>query len=144
MTIDENQSLVRLGTQPPFLQPARRWLTATNELRATVFALLLAQHGQFDGVERLLAQRSEPLRAQEDRVLMDPLLTGIALSRDAKYVPFLRQLTDTMTQPYDWQKILRALKEMTGSEAQSLRLEVNKMISHASGTAIPIKTVEIK
>src|SRR5262249_2357054 len=118
---------------------ARRWLVATNELRAAVFALLLAQHGHFDGMERLLAQRREPTRGQEDRVLLDPLLTGIALSRDAKYVPFLRQLMETTAQPYDLQKIQRALNGMKSSEAQALRVELNKKISQANGTPIQVR-----
>jgi hypothetical protein len=134
----EDRPLVTLASQPPFLEPARHWLIATNELRASVFALLLAQHGQFDGLERLVAQRPETPRGPEDRVLLDPLLTGIALSHDAKYTPFLRRVTETMTQPYDLQKIVRALKGMTSADARALRLEVNKGIRQGGGKPMEV------
>ena len=68
-------------------------MTASNEVVRAVFALLLAQHGEFDGVDLLVAQLPEN-SPNKFTTLPDTLLTGIALSRDTKYIPALRRLME--------------------------------------------------
>jgi len=64
--------------------------------------------------------------------LPEALLAGIALSRDTKYIPYLRRLMDRTQQDWDLRKILRALKGMSGPEARQLRVDVNKRMRTAS------------
>jgi hypothetical protein len=110
---------------------ARRRLASAGEVeRGITFALLLAQHGEFDGIDRVLA-RSPERDDDTSEVLPDAFLAGIALSRDAKYLPFLRRLTDRTQQEWELRKILRALKGMTGAEARQLRVDLNKRMRTA-------------
>jgi hypothetical protein len=123
--VNEDRPLRPLETKPAYLEAARRWLKATNAEVIMPFALLLAQHGEFDGVERLIEMRQER-REDKLQVLPDPLLTGIALTQNAKYIPLLRSLMDATRNDFELRKILRALKGMTGPEARQLRVDVNK------------------
>jgi len=131
-SINEDRPLAALDNKPAYLEQARRRLSSTNESETVTFALLLAQHGEFDGLDRLLAQ--SPAREDDSRgSAPDALLAGIALSRDAKYLPFLRRVMEKTQQDYELRKILRALKGMTGPDARQLRVEVNKRMRSASG-----------
>jgi hypothetical protein len=95
---------------------------------------LLAQYGEFDGLDRLIGQRPEPDRASE-RGSSDVLLAGIALSHDAKYLPALRRIMEATPNEWELRKILQALRGMTGPDARQLRLEINKRMRDATGSA---------
>jgi HEAT repeat protein len=127
-TSDE-RPLTTLENKPTFLPQARERLTATNAEASVGFALLLAQYGEFSGVDRLIAETNREKR----RDVSEAILTGIALSRDAKYLPALRQMTEALTDEWELRKILQALKGMTGPDARQLRLEINKRMRNASG-----------
>ncbi|HEX9046179.1 MAG TPA: hypothetical protein VF988_04070, partial [Verrucomicrobiae bacterium] len=104
------------------------WLASTNTAETIPLALLLAQYGEFDGVDRLAAQLSAQNGQLDNRTLY-ALLTGMALSHDAKYVPTLKQLA---AKNETWlRKILAAMKGMSGPEARQLRLDINKKIRNA-------------
>lgn len=123
----DDRPLTVLDGKPEFLKSARKWLSTTNANGTEVFALLLAQYGEFDGVDELVSRRTDQQmksRLQSDEVL----LAGIALSHDPKYVPVLRQISGRMQGEWDLRKILQALKGMTGPDARQLRLDINKRI----------------
>jgi HEAT repeat protein len=136
-SVSEARPLTPLETKPAYLESARKWLKATNAEVITPFALLLAQHGELDGVERLIEIRGE-LSDGKMQVLPDPLLTAIALTQNPKYIPLLRGLMDATANDYELRKVLRALKGMTGPEARQLRVEVNKRMR----TAVPGMSLE--
>jgi HEAT repeat protein/thioredoxin-related protein len=123
--LNEDRPLTTLESKPAFLEDVRRRLTSTNVQETVIFALLLAQHGEFDGVDQLVARKKE-LIEERDVVSADAVLTGIALSREAKYVPFLSALAEPMKNDWELRKILRAAKGMSGPEARQLRLDINK------------------
>jgi hypothetical protein len=136
VTVNEDRPLVALENKPAYLQRARRHLVSTVEVeKGIAFALLLAQHGEFDGMDRLMSQLPER-DDDKSETLPDALLAGIALSRDAKYLPFLRRLMERAQQDWDLRKILRALKGMTGTEARQLRVDVNKRMRTASAVRV--------
>jgi hypothetical protein len=97
------------------------------------FALLLAQYGEFEGVDRLVSQLAT-LNSEKDRSATDALMTGIALSRDAKYLPALKQMASVRHEEWDLRKVLSALKGMTGPDARQLRLEINKKLRSTGGS----------
>ena len=136
-SVTEARPLTPLETKPAYLESARKWLKATNAEVITPFALLLAQHGELDGVERLIEIRGE-LSESKTMALPDPLLTAIALTQNPKYLPLLRGLMEATRNDYELRKVLRALKGMSGVEARQLRVEVNKRMR----TAVPGMSVE--
>jgi len=96
-SINEERPLTMIETKPKYLDAARENLLATNGGVRVILALLLAQHGDFSGIDRLLARQSEP-DANKTATSTDALLTGIALSRDTKYISYLRGLIEQMQQ----------------------------------------------
>jgi hypothetical protein len=117
----EERPLQALDTKPPFLDQARSLLPSATADQMVALALLLAQHGEFDGVDRLLADGAD---AKPDG--SDAALAGIALSRDARYIPFLRRVTENASDERELRKVLRALRGMSGADARELRLEINR------------------
>ena len=131
---NDERPLSTLETKPAFLQQARTWLRATNTEETTAFVLLLAQYGEFEGVDRLIAQRTAMV-SDKEHSLADALLAGIALSHDPKYLPTLRQMAAARHDEWDLRKVLQALRGMTGPDARQLRLEINKQMRSASGAS---------
>jgi len=123
-TSDE-RPLTTIEPAPSFLPEVRKQLTGTNTFQLAASALLLAQYGDFSGVDKMIAQ---PAAADEERheSLPAAVLTGIELSRDAKYLPYLRRLVGTNKNEYDLRRLLRALRGMSGPDARALRMEINK------------------
>src|SRR5439155_9765055 len=134
---NEDRPLATLENKPPYLEHARRNLSTTNEQQKIIFALLLAQHGDFDGVDHLVAQQPEG-ESEKYMTTPDALLAGIGLSRDAKYLPFLRRLMQRTQQDYELRKILRAAKGMSGPEIRQLRMDVNKRMRTASASNVSV------
>jgi HEAT repeat protein len=135
-TINQNDQrpLTTLDSKPPYLAVARKWLAATAGKNSGAFAVLLAQFGEFDGVDKLVAQLPA-LNSDNDSRAADALLTGIALSHDTKYVPALQQVAAARHQDYELRKILQALKGMTGPDARQLRLDINKKLRNTGGSS---------
>jgi HEAT repeat protein/thioredoxin-like negative regulator of GroEL len=115
---------------PPFLDHARRRVTAGTPEEAAAPALLLAQYGDFSGLDRLLPAVSAEGNKHSD--LGNVVLAGISLSRDAKYLPVLKQMTAIVKENYEFTRLLQALKGMSGPEARELRLEINKRLRQTS------------
>ena len=134
-SLNDTRPLTPLDTKPAYLESARRWLKSTNAEAVTPFALLLAQHGERAGLERLIEIRGE-LSEDKSQVLPDSLLTAIALAQDPKYIPLLRGLMDATRNAYELQKLLRAIKGLTGPEARELRVELNKRMRTTGGTMV--------
>ncbi len=126
--------LSTLDGKPAFLPSARHWLAATNAAESVAFALLLAQYGEFDGVDRLATQLPT-LDTDRDQSLADALLTGIALSSNIKYLPALKQMASARNDPSELRKILSALKGLSGPDARQLRLDINRKIRDAGGSS---------
>jgi len=127
---DEQRPLVPLEGKPPYLDQARRRLADADNESAPIFMLLLAQYGQFDGLDRLIAGRAEDA-SKGDRELEESILTAIALSRDVKYLSYLRSAARSTKSSWELRKVLRALKGMPGPEARALRLEINRLMRNS-------------
>jgi len=134
-SLNDTRPLAPLESKPAYLESARKWLKSTNTEAVTPFALLLAQHGEQVGLDRLIELRAE-LSEDKAEVLPDPLLTAIALAQDPKYIPLLRGLTDAARNNYVIQKVLRAIKGMNGPEARQLRVELNKRMRATGATVV--------
>jgi hypothetical protein len=131
VNLNNERPLATLEGKPAFLeQAAKRAATAKGE-EAAPFVVLLAQYGQFDGLDRLLAQ-SGAAKANELNLLDEAILTGIALSQDAKYLPALRKMMAAQNNDYQLRKILQAMQGMRGAEARQLRLDINKKLRTAN------------
>jgi len=129
-SLNDSRPLTPLDTKPAYLESARKWLKSTNAEAVAPFALLLAQHGEPAGLERLIEIRGE-LSEDKAQVLPEALLTAIALAQDPKHLPLLRSFMDATRNTYELQKVLRAIKGLTGPEARQLRVDLNKRMRAA-------------
>jgi hypothetical protein len=132
---EDDRPVTVLESKPGFLPAAQKWLATTSGRESTPFALLLAQYGDFTGVDRLVAEMA-PSQADDDLSELYPVLAGIALSHDAKYVTALKQLAAAHNQDWTLRKILQALKGMSGPDARQLRLDINEQIRNHGNPAM--------
>jgi transposase len=79
----------------------------------------------------MIAQRTAAA-SNEESYSADALLAGIALSRDSRFLPTLRQMAAARHDEWELRKVLQALRGMTGPDARQLRLEINKQIRNAA------------
>ena len=124
---NNERPLTPLEGKPAFLEQAVKWAVTASPEQAVPFALLLAQYGRFDGLDRLLAQ-SAGNKAGGQNQWDDAILAGIALSQDAKYLPALRQMVAARNDQWQLRKILQAVQGMSGADARQLRLDINKKL----------------
>jgi hypothetical protein len=134
VNLSADRPLTRLEGKPAFLEPARKWLATAKLSESIPFALLLAQYGQFDGLDRLAAGSVEGGGAENE--MDDAMLAGIALSQEAKYLPVLRKLMDARNDEWSLKKLLQAIQGMRGPEVRQLRLDINKKIRNANNRLI--------
>jgi HEAT repeat protein len=134
-TQNDDRPLNVLDGKPPYLDSARHWLAVTNGEATVALAVLLAQFGDFSGVDHF-ATNAPALSPSEDRTTADALLAGIALSHDVKYLPVLKQMMAVRQNEWELRKILQAMKGMSGPDARQLRLDVNKKIRNTTGSGI--------
>ena len=140
--------LSALQTQPGFLASARQWLGKTNAPESIAFALLLAQYGDFVGIDQIASTQAAEMAwtdsAQESMIRelrasgfqsAVALLTGIGLSHDPRYVPVLRRMAAERHDEWGLRKVLQALRGMTGPDARQLRLEINKQMRKTGGAS---------
>jgi HEAT repeat protein len=119
----QQRPLATLPGNPPFLKTASEKLT--NGLpEISVAALLLAQYGDFTGLEQLV--KTSDGKGQQEHGQDQVLLTAIELSRDAKYLPYLKNMVGSAKDEQELRRLLQALRGMSGSDARELRLEINK------------------
>lgn len=135
-TINDDRPLATVDGKPAFLADVQKRLAAADAEEMATFALLLAQYGDFSGVDRLVAQAGVLDNSKETETV-NVLLTGIALSHDVKYLPALKRMTAAEREESSLRKILQAMKGMSGPEARQLRLEVNKKIRNAAAPSAP-------
>ncbi|MCX6925637.1 MAG: hypothetical protein NT154_20865, partial [Verrucomicrobia bacterium] len=122
----DQRPLVPLQGKPAFLEQARGRVSESAPEEAVVPALLLAQYGDFTGLDHLLPAVIGDSHKQEE--LGSCLLAGIALSRDTKYLPALKKMAATAKEDQEFRRLLQTLKGMSGPEARELRLEINKRL----------------
>jgi HEAT repeat protein/thiol-disulfide isomerase/thioredoxin len=127
----DDRPLNVMESKPGYLQQARRWMSMTNATEAAVFALLLAQHGESDGVKWLVENSG---KGNENGGREETMLMAVALSRDTQYLPVVRRAMDSRTDEYQLRELLKVMKGMTGAEARQLRLEINKRIRQNAGS----------
>jgi HEAT repeat protein/thioredoxin-like negative regulator of GroEL len=126
----DQRPLATLETKPAFLDQARQRMQQGTPEDAALPALLLAQYGDFTGLDHLLL--GPTAHQQKEDELGHLALTGIALSRDPKYLPYVKKLTAAAKQDNEYRTLLQALKGMPGPEARELRLEINKRLRQGS------------
>ena len=132
----------QLEDRPPFLDTVRDILAATKKgsesraVRTTLsarpgeetligpLALLLAQHGDASGLDRLVERGS----SGDTSDLPDVIIAGFTLSRDVKYLDVLRKAAGKAEQEYKVRELLKAVRGMRGPEAREFRREINKRL----------------
>lgn len=114
--------LAALQRNPPFLDTVRQKVASTASEDAALQALLLAQYGDFTGLERFIKGSEAESQSESEGVM----LTAVGLSRDAKYLPYVKKMVTSAKEEQDFRRLLQALKGMSGTEARELRLEINK------------------
>lgn len=119
--------LAVMATKPPYLADARARFLEHGAANAGVFMLLLAQHGEFDALDKTIELNPKPFNRGASATL-EPLLAAISLSKDAKYIPFIRAASQGMKDEDSLRTLLRAVKSMSGPEARQIRLDINKQI----------------
>jgi hypothetical protein len=120
----EQRPLTTLPGKPAFLEQVRQRASASDPEEAALPALLLAQYGDFTGLDHLLPALVGDHQGQTE--LGNVLLIGVALSHDPKYLPYLKKMTATAKDSSDFTRLLQALKGISGPEARELRLEINR------------------
>jgi hypothetical protein len=127
----DQRPLAVLETKPAFLEQARQRLTEAAAQDRAGFALLLAQYGDFSGLDRLLETGATD--TDMDGQMETVALAGIALSHDAKYIPYLKKAAARAKEEYEFRRVLQALKGISGSEARELRLDINRHMRQSAG-----------
>jgi len=95
-----------------------------NPLAATAMALLLAQYGDRGGLDMIF---DHWVAARSDEVPL-ALLVGLALTKDAKFLPALRKRLDKAEDESDLRQALTYLRGVTGDEARRLRKDINERL----------------
>jgi HEAT repeat protein len=118
----DQRPLATLQGNPPFLETARQKLASTAAEDAALQVLLLAQYGDFTGLERLIKGAQTESQSESEGIM----LTAVGLSRDSNYLPYVKKMVASAKDEQDFRRLLQALRGMTGAEARELRLEINK------------------
>jgi hypothetical protein len=118
----DQRPLATLQGNPAFLEAARQKLASASSDDAALPTLLLAQYGDFTGLDRFM--KGTPAEIQTG--LGGTVLTAIGLSRDVNYLPYLKKLVASAKEEQDFRRLLQALRGMMGAEARELRLEINR------------------
>jgi HEAT repeat protein/thiol-disulfide isomerase/thioredoxin len=126
----DQRPLAALDAKPPFLEEVRKRLASAPNDELWLPALLLAQYGDFTGLDRFL--QSPDSQDQKHNEFENVLPTMIALSRDAKYVPHLKTMVAAAKDESEYRRLLQAIKGMPGAEARELRLEINKRMRQSN------------
>jgi HEAT repeat protein len=126
----DQRPLAVLTNRPAFLETARRQAASANASDGALLTLLLAQYGDFSGLDKLLPQLKSESQRNEDLPAL--LFTAVALSRDAKFLPFLQQAAAAAKDESDFRRLLQALKGMSGPDVRELRLLINKRMRQGS------------
>jgi HEAT repeat protein len=125
-----DRPLTPLEARPQIIEPARAWLGRAKGTELAGFAVLLAQYGDFSGIDPLAESwKREPSVSSTEN---QSLLTAIALSRDTKHIALLRLMMEKAGDEYDLRRVLAGLRGMTGPEARQLRMEINQHIREKS------------
>jgi hypothetical protein len=131
-TEGDERPIVALDTKPAYLELARAQIRKSGAEDVTSFALLLAQHGDLEGIPLLTKRGESRGGVKRGEGSTQAALTAIALSGDAKYVPTLRAMLDGTKGEWELRAMLRALRGMSGPEVRQLRLEINKQMRKAT------------
>jgi thioredoxin 1 len=127
----EQRPLTPLETKPAFLEPVRAALKKQIAEEQQIAALLLAQYGDFSGLDLVLQNQTGVGDGPEGHSLV---LTAISLARDPKYLPYLKKLLVSAKQDQDLRRLLQALRGMNGAEVRQMRLEINKRMRDGAGS----------
>jgi|GEM_PF-1976135 len=114
-----------LSESPGFLPDARARLAADDmrdePAHRLPLILLLAQYGDFSGLEREL----HTWRENREASVPEALLLGLRVTRDPKYLPPLRARLAKADNEIELRQLLQYLRGVRGPEARELRREVN-------------------
>jgi HEAT repeat protein len=120
----EQRPLAILEGNPPFLEVVRRRLANSSPEEAGLPVLLLAQYGDFTGLEKFL----QAINPENQEELQGAALTAIGLSHDTKYLLYIKKMVVSAKEEQDYRRLLQALRGMGGPEARELRVEINKRL----------------
>ena len=135
MSYRQGVVLATIDRKPVFLDVVRKRLAedrpgeSEEDAQLTAaFTLLLAQYGDFSALDRKLAAWNHNRDPEVPRML----LIGLALSRDARYLPPLREALEKQQSEWEVREMLKWLQGIRGKEARELRREINRRIRAAS------------
>jgi HEAT repeat protein/thiol-disulfide isomerase/thioredoxin len=128
----DERPIVALDTKPAYLELARAQIRKNTDEDMRAFALLLAQHGDPEGIPLLTKPSESRGGVKRGEGSTQVALTAIALTGDTKYVPTLRAMLEGTKGEWELRAILRALRGMSGPEVRQLRLEINKQMRKAT------------
>lgn len=116
-----------LPRQPAFLADVRRaWDAARQDTSRQpvkrAAALLLAQYGQFEGLEEMLVAWQRERTAEPPK----PLLMGLTLTRDERFIAPIKHYVQNADNEYELREALQWLRGVRGDEARQLRREINE------------------
>ncbi len=86
--------------------------------------VLMAQYGEFRALDTVLRNWEPDSFGQ----LENEIFIATELSRDVKYIPWLKKYADQKSDMYKLRKILGVIRQMRGKEARSFRIYLNKRL----------------
>jgi len=123
-----SRSLRPLDGRPDFLDDVRKRLEDLLEAEGAggvgPFAVLLAQYGDYTGMDLLL----ERWQRTQDTAAQGFLLVGLALARDERFLPPLKAKVASTDGSYELRELLNWLRGVRGEEARKLRREINRRL----------------
>ncbi|MDX1565240.1 MAG: HEAT repeat domain-containing protein, partial [Phycisphaeraceae bacterium] len=123
-------SLVRplevIQRQPPWLSEISRRIRqidvdGKSESKMALLSMVLAQYGDFSGMDRLLTLR----KAETGRSIDQALAVALQLSRNKKYAGYLTDQIESATSEYQLRYLLKPLRGIHDDWARELRRQIN-------------------
>jgi HEAT repeat protein len=126
--------LSTIDRKPAFLDVVRGRLgdekpkpTEEESQAAEALTVLLAQYGDFSGLDKALREWEQNPAAEPSNLL----LVGLALTKDVRYLAPFRKLVEKEETSWRLRDLLKWLSGVRGEEARELRREINRRIQAA-------------
>jgi HEAT repeat protein/thioredoxin-related protein len=133
--ITEQRPPTVLTNRPAYLDAAQRRISTLPPEEATPLALLLVQHGVFDGLDQILKAEGG-VESRGHTMAQEALLTAMNLTQDAKYIPIIRNWMEGVSNEWELRRFLKAVRGMTGADARQLRLDINRRLRAPSSSQL--------
>lgn len=119
---EDTRTPVLFTNQPAWLPQIRNLAAQAEPNQQWVYVLLLAQYGNFDFLDQVIAASGNDKAQDWNSVAV--IYAAISLSNNPKYIPYLRQSAKLSKDD----RVLNVIRSMNTPEARQLRREVNLMM----------------